>query len=106
MHWQLLRAGKLDAVCRNTAHGGELGKELASIVVEVRPASTSLRKMRRPRSPGTVRAGTSPKAVSFISSAHSEQFSAVPKIGRQLYEYEQNCHGKNVDVMAGMKMAQ
>ena len=60
------------------------GERLASMVGEVRPASTSLRRMRRPRSPEAVlgRADASPRAASFISFALSNsqgQASEVPE---------------------------
>ena len=69
LHCALLRAGKLDITYGKSACLRELWKGLASMVVDVRPASTSLRKMRRPRSLGAVRVGTSPAAAVRISLA-------------------------------------
>ena len=70
---------ELDVVYES-AYWHELGKGLTSMVVEVRLASTSLRKMRRPRSPGAVRVGASPRAPIVISSAMSGSQGKIPVV--------------------------
>ena len=69
LHWQSSHAGGLEAVNGDNAYWREAGKGLASMVVEVRPACTSLHRVRRPRSPEAVWVAASPRAASFTSSA-------------------------------------
>ena len=112
LHWQWLHAGELHAVHKYSMfwRDAHSGKRLASMVGEVRLASTSLRRIRRPRSPEAAPLGASLTAASFILSAllHFQRHPSVhledQKTGSQacdLKAQEFSYHGRHSSNPAG-----